>query len=165
MKRVLPVSSDPPRAAPSPNAPNFQNLDFLHVHYVKSGNEDFGRERIDDDGLDDAVRRLCGLVTWRSDTDQRHRTRICLRRALSLRGRMVAVPEFEILSVVHAAHTAAWHGGGLLLLRSLRDHSLGRDHQAGDRRRVLQCDTTTFAGSTMPALSMSTYCSVWASKP
>ena len=24
---------------------------------------------------------------------------------------------------------------------------------------------TTFAGSTMPALSMSTYCSVWASKP
>jgi hypothetical protein len=43
-------------------------------------------------------------------------------------------------SIVHSAHAAAWHGRSLLLLRSLSDHGFGRDHQAGDRRGVLQRD-------------------------
>jgi hypothetical protein len=47
-------------------------------------------------------------------------------------------------SEVHAAHSA--HGlhrdrsaSGALLLRQLGDHGLGRDEQAGDRCRTLQC--------------------------
>ena len=41
-------------------------------------------------------------------------------------------------SVVHTAHAAAWHSRSLLLLRSLRDHGLGRDHETGNGRGVLQ---------------------------
>jgi hypothetical protein len=52
MKRVLPVSSDPPRAAPSPNA---QNGNCTYILGLKFNDDDFGRERIDDDGVDDAV--------------------------------------------------------------------------------------------------------------
>src|SRR6516164_3868055 len=44
------------------------------------------------------------------------------------------------LSVVHTTHAAAWHRWSLLLLRSLRDHGLRRDHKTSDRRGVLQRD-------------------------
>src|SRR5208282_4799997 len=47
-------------------------------------------------------------------------------------------PVFPLL-VVHSAHSAAWHGGRLLL-RSVSDHGLGRYQEAGNRRRVLQRD-------------------------
>jgi hypothetical protein len=59
---------------------------------VNSDDEDFGRERIDDDGLDDAGRRLCGLVTWRRDTDQLTTLAFACAGRCPLRGRMVAVP-------------------------------------------------------------------------
>jgi hypothetical protein len=46
----------------------------------------------------------------------------------------------SIVHTTHAAHTAAWHGQSLLLLRRLGDHGLGGDHETGDRRSVLQRD-------------------------
>ena len=57
------------------------------------------------------------------------------------------------------------HGHSLLLLRRLRDHGLGGDHESGDRRSVLQSDAHDLGRVHDAAFSMSTYCSVWALKP
>ena len=63
-------------------------------------------------------------------------------------------------SIVHTAHSAAWHGRGPLLLRRLRDHCFGRDHEPGDGSRVLERDPNHFGRIDDAVFSMSTYCSV-----
>jgi hypothetical protein len=56
-------------------------------------------------------------------------------------------PAGSEVHVAHAAHAAAaGHRGRRILLRTLGDHRLGGDQQAGDRRRVLEGATHDLHG-------------------
>ena len=94
-----------------------------------------------------------GVEAWRSEREGAGRP-----RPFELRTSISAISR----SIIHSAHSAARHGRRVRL-RSVGDHRLGRDHEAGDRRRVLQRDPHDLRRIDDAGASISTYCSVWAS--